>query len=211
MARALNELAAAVAALMMAGPAQAATFELSLSGTVGGFSQTSFDSGAAHYDSFYQALTGVDASHAIMVSQGDIIDATVTLDGLYVIPASQNHTDILLYLLGSAFPALSTSNSGTFTFYNGAHQVAEFGFVSTTANQLSSYAALFSPSNGPLGFDSFTDKVTIDALGVSATLDGAALSYALVSVPEPATWALLILGLGIVGVAQRRRRGALAA
>jgi len=35
--------------------------------------------------------------------------------------------------------------------------------------------------------------------------------YAAPAVPEPATWALLIAGFGIVGVAARRRRGALPA
>ncbi len=35
-------------------------------------------------------------------------------------------------------------------------------------------------------------------------------SFALRTVPEPATWMLLLLGFGVVGVSQRRRRAALA-
>jgi hypothetical protein len=98
--------------------------------------------------------------------------------------------------------------SGTFTLYDGASIVGQFGYGSTTGNELSNYAALTPPNNGAYTITSFTDDFTVTMLPAQATLDSAAFNYALVSsAPEPATWAMLILGVAMIGFATRRRNG----
>ena len=63
-------------------------------------------------------MSGLDASNAITVSQGDVINSTVTLDASYTIPTSYSHTYFLQYLTGSAFPSENTGSTGTITFFN---------------------------------------------------------------------------------------------
>ena len=141
------------------------------------------------------------------MSLGDTINATVTLDGLYTVPQSQLYTNFLQFFTGSAFPSENTGVDGTFTFYNGGTQVASFSYFSTTSGSLASYTANFPPSNGAFTFDSFTNAVHINDLATPATLDGGFLFYDLVSsaAPEPATWAMMLVGLGLAGGALRAR------
>ena len=192
-------------------PAGAASFSLSLAGDISNFSNFQATCCGIAFNMFSLNLTGLDASNAITVAQGDTISATVTLNGLYSIPASPDRTDILLYLTGSSFPAENTGVQGTFTFFNGGTQVGSFGYGSTTSSQLASFAALFPPSNTSITFDSFTDDLTITDLVQPATLDGANFTYSLdtaigAAVPEPASWAMMIGGFGLVGAATRRRK-----
>ena len=191
--------------------ANAANFNLSLTGDVSNFNEYQFDSGNRHYDSFDLGLSGLDSTNAITVSQGDTVHASVALDSAYTIPMSPDHTDFLLYLEGSNFPAENTGNFGTFNFYNGAALVRSFTFGSTTSDQLSSYAAFYGANNTAFTFDSFTDDFTIDTLAQPATLDSSFLSYSVVSqtagaVPEPATWAMMVGGFAVIGGSLRARR-----
>jgi hypothetical protein len=197
----------ALVALVGASQAHATDFMLSLTGTTSNFSENTSRSGGLEYDDFYLALDGLDSSNAITVSQGDTIESTVNLDNLYLIPASQQHTDFLQYLTSSTFPSEKTGVSGTFSLYNQGVEVASFGYGSTSSNILSSYAALFPPANGALLFNSFTNDLTIDTLATPATLDGSAFNYTLVNnaVPEPASWALMLVGFGMMGALARRR------
>ena len=201
-------LAAALATVMLAGQAQAASFDLNLSGSTSGFSESQSDFAGLHFDAFDQPLSGLDGTNAITISQGDLINATVTLDGPYTIPASQVRTDLLLYLFGSTFPVEDTAVSGTMTFFNGGATVGVFNFSSSTSSQLASFAALFPPENGAITFDSFRDNLTVDSLATPATLDGATFRYDLVSTaaPEPQSWALMMVGVGGMGAALRTRR-----
>lgn len=202
--------ALALGALVSA-PSQAASYVVDLTGNVAGFSNFTIDFGGLHFDEYFLTLSGLDDSNAITVVQGDDIFATVTLDALYTIPVSQVRTDLLQYFFGSGFTGNGTAVDGSFNFYDGATLVASFNYSSSTANQLSSFAAVFPPDNGAFSFDSFTNAVTVSILDAPATLNGSAFNYALVSdiraVPEPASWALMIGGFTLVGTAMRRRRG----
>ncbi len=191
-------------------PAQAASFGLTLSGNVADFFNFPAECCGVSFNEFSLDLSGLDASNAITVSQGDTINAVVTLDQLYTIPASPDRTDILLYLFGSAFPDEDTGVQGTFTFFSGGVEVASYGYGSGTSNQLAAFAALSPPNNTALTFDSFTNDLTITKLAQSATLDRANFTYSLdttiPAVPEPASWAMMIGGFGLIGAAMRGRK-----
>lgn len=195
---------------LAAAPAQSASFVVDLTGNVAGFSNFQQDFGGLHFNSYFLSLSGLDSGNAITVAQGDDIFATVTLDALYTIPASQVRTDLLLYFFGSGFSGGPTAVDGTFNFYDGTTLVGSYGYSSWTSSQLSSFAVLFPPANGAFSFDSFTTSVNITLLDAPATLDQSAFSYSLVSdiraVPEPASWALMIGGFTLIGTAMRRRR-----
>ena len=206
---------AAAVAMLAAAPADATSFTLTLTGNVADFTQSQQDFGGLHFDDHFLALSGLDASNAITVAQGDTIGATVTLDTAYTIPASMVRTDLLQYFFGNAFPNENTGVTGTFNFFDGATLVRTFGYGSTTSGQLASFAAVFPPDNIAFTFDSFTNDLTITDLVTPATLDRSSFRYSLVSggsttVPEPATWALMLAGLGAVGGVMRRRQAVVA-
>lgn len=201
--------AAAAIAGVGASAARANVYNVSLTGQVANFLNFQVVSGHTLFDEHYLPLSGLDSSNAITVFQGDEIDATVTLDQALTVPASQVRTDLLLFLMGSAFPSINTGVTGTLTLMDGGSTVAQFGYASTTSSQLSNFAALLPPDNHAYTFDSFTDDFTIYDLSQPATLDGAAFDYTLLSnVPEPSTWIMMLLGLGLIGAALRLRPSA---
>jgi hypothetical protein len=98
----------------------------------------------------------------------------------------------------------------TGTSFNGFVMSDAFGvapaFTSATINPLTSYA----------GFDA--SRLTFDENNVYVNLQGLEANGRIVIdingggvVPEPGTWAMLIVGFGLVGFAARRRTTALAA
>jgi PEP-CTERM motif len=195
-------------AFAFAGHAQAATFAVSLTGNVANFSNSQFNFGGLHFNNFGLGLSGLDSSNAFTVAQGDEINSTVTLDQLYTISTSIVRTDLLQFFFGTGFSGAGTQVTSQFDFYNGATLVNSFSTISSTSNALASFAAVFPPNNGAFTFDSFTNHVVIDILDQPATLDSSSFNYSLVSnaVPEPASWALMIAGFGLVGSAARRRQ-----
>ncbi len=202
-------LAGVAVAAIAATSAQATVYTVNLTGLVSNFSASNFDFGGNHYDRFILSpLSGLDPSNAFTVSQGDTIDATVTLDTAYSIPTSISYTNILQIFTGSSFPAENTAVSGTFTFYDLGSPVATFSYGSTTSGQLASYAANFPPTNAGFTFDSFTNDTLITSLPTPATVDGSYFFYDLVSpatpAPEPIT--LSLFGAGLLGTAALRRR-----
>ena len=141
--------------------------------------------------------------------------SAVTLSvGGYQVPAfeqaSQNAVrlgNVGPNLLGSSWtftPAPSGSLAGQFVDGSGVNALS-FGGVSegsydvfsqtfaTMAGSSYSYSFLysnnFSPSNSPSGF-----RVSVDGASVAG------------AVPEPATWALMLLGFAVIGTVMRRRQ-----
>jgi hypothetical protein len=200
--------AAAVLSGAIASASQAATFTLDLTGDPSTFNAFQFNFNHLHYDEFSMPLSGLDGANAITVSQGDTINSTVTLTAPYTIGTDTGHTDILQFLTGTTFPNEGTGVSGTFNFYDGANLVASFGYFSTTSDALASYAAVFPPNNGAFTFTSFTNSAVVASLPTPATLDGSSFTYALANtVPEPATWAMMLVGVAGLGMTMRSRRG----
>lgn len=203
-------LAAAAVGALWAGQVQAATHTLNLTGVVADGSYSSQTIGPTQFDQWVLSLSGLSSDNAITVAEGDTIEATITLDQLFTAPASVDITVFGLFLQGPAFPAGDVSASGTFTFFNGV-DVAKSGAGGTdTAGQVAHSVAYFPPDNGAITFDSISATFTIDLLPEAVSLDFAGLTYTLFSpsgaVPEPATWALMILGFGGAGAMLRRRR-----
>lgn len=210
--RALS-LAVASAAVAWGGFAQAATFNLNLSGALADYVvEPSFDCCGFHVAPSFLPLTGLDGTDSITVNQGDVFTVTVTLDGSLTIPASVSRTDVTLLLTGSAFPSENTGlENEVVDFTNLGSEVLHIsGESTTTSSQLAVFNPLFPPDNGPLTFDQIVYSFDIQTLGQSATLDGASLNFdrlaATAGVPEPASWALMLLGFGGLGVTLRSLR-----
>ncbi len=202
---------AAIAALALgasATPAYAVTHILNLTGNVGDFTNFQQTAFGLNFDRYFLNLQGLDDNNAITVAQGDEINSTVTLDQVLTIPQSEVRTDLLQFLFGNGFSGAPVETSGEFNFFNGAALVGTFAYTAGTSSQLATFAAVFPPNNGAFSFDSFTNNLLITTLDQSATLNASSFNYNLVSnaaVPEPATWAMLIAGFGLVGGAMRRR------
>ncbi|HTY02513.1 MAG TPA: PEPxxWA-CTERM sorting domain-containing protein [Rhodocyclaceae bacterium] len=202
-----NWLAIAVLATG-SGQALAATYDLDLSGTVSDGTYGSLDWNNTHYDQWSLALAGLNP---FSVSAGDIINATITLNQSFTVPASVDLTWMELVVGGAQFPSVDTATQASVAFFNNGIAGPTGGNGCSTSGQLASCALFYPPNNGSFAFDKVTWSFTItDLSGQSANVDHVGLGYSLFSpaVPEPETYAMMIAGLGLVGVMARRRRQA---
>ena len=206
--------AASVLALCV-GQAQAATYELNLFGTVSAGSYFSYDSGSTHYDGWSLSLSGLDSANAITVAVGDTIKATITFDHSFTIPASVDTTWMQLNLGGSTFPSVDTGTvNDALAFVSGG--VGGLSGTDSNCWTTGSFAScnLFSKPNNPsITFDQVITSFDVAQIGTkpgqTAMLDNAQFGYYLFSpapVPEPETYAMMMVGLGLIGVAARRRK-----
>ncbi len=160
-------------------------------------------------------MTGLDSDNAITVGVGDIINATITLNQSFTIPASVDLTWVDLTLNGSSFPSGDTqTNSGTMTFSNGGTSVLDN--IPGNCSTSDSLPICYTWDNpGSITFDKvimsfeITELASSTVPGPTATLDSAVLGYTLFSpaapVPEPETYAMMLAGLGLLGFAARRK------
>ena len=201
-----------------AGHAEAATFDLNLNAVAAQGSKADFFSGTSFYNQYSVTLSGVAAADAFTVAQGDTVNATVSFDGPFTIPASVTRTNFAFFLEGDAFPNENTAVDSTISIYNGATLVLSQSGSTTTSGFLASTIDIYPPNNGPITFDSFKTSFKITDLKTSASVYRTVFDYTLVqdnartAVPEPAAWALMTVGFGGLGAALRsRRRAAFAA
>ena len=142
---------------------------------------------------------------------------TATLTDLTAFTEGSGSLHVALYTAPGNIPGtelFSAATSATATGFNGVHGVsctvaagdyfvafevrAGDTFVSDTPN----------PSPSPLAVEAFTNRghyINYDPLNIGVRIDVGASA-----VPEPASWALLITGFGLSGVALRRRRAIVA-
>ena len=114
--------------------------------------------------------------------------------------------------------ASALDGANTVTFYKGARQIDS---INLTAFPLS--AAYAGNPSGPFAGQNSSEKYAFFNIAVSGGYDRAVLSqnggggFELdnitvgTTVPEPASWALMVAGFGLVGIAQRRRKVSVAA
>jgi choice-of-anchor C domain-containing protein len=203
--------ATAAAALLLSGAAQAVTiangsFE-SGSFTGAGFdtlsagdsSITDWTVGGAGIDwigNYWQPSDGARSIDLSAISAGSLSQAITTEIGQrYAVTFDLAGNPDGGPFLKLVDVTVNGGQSGTFAFTTGATSRAAMGWVGKTyrftATSTSSVLAFTSQINTPSG-------PALDNVSISA-------------IPEAATWAMLIAGFGMVGVASRRRRSVVAA
>lgn len=198
---------AAVAALFAGcAVAHATTFNLSLTGTLSDATTSEFDSGTTHFDFWSLSLDGLAASNAFTLNNGDTVNATITLDGAYTMPASVLGTFFVFFLGGNSFPAVDVGTNSTTSLSLGGttvlNQSGDFG----TSSQVSAGFYLAPPDSLAYTFDKVVMSVTLYALALPATVDRASILTQVANpVPEPGTYALMLAGMGLIGAWVRRR------
>jgi hypothetical protein len=145
-----------------------------------------------------------------------------TVSGQYASPAPNNSTDYYFYTssrLATNNATLSTPNLSAVGFYWGSidtyNRVDVLGAGGATLFTLSG-STLINQNFGNQSLPSTNRRVTFFAegdeviTGLKFTSTGVAFEIDDIAVagvvPEPATWAMLIAGFGLVGAAMRRQR-----
>jgi hypothetical protein len=89
-------------------------------------------------------------------------------------------------------------NSIILTFASGATKAITFSATDVFGSPL--------PSNSSIRRIAFSSNEVISSIGFTSTQRSFEVDNVMGSVPEPGTWMLMILGLGAVGFAMRRRQ-----
>jgi hypothetical protein len=198
---------------------QASVFSLNLSGNVEDITRYSIYiglPGLVELNVFDLQLHPDYFDTPFELTQGDELVENIRLDSAYTF---SNPLELFYEEISgtSAFPE-GGSVSGNFNFYQGSTLVGTLVY-STTSVTPSGYAIIYAraaaPSSFEITFDSFTNDMTFDSLATPMTIRWPSphrLDWREISdVPEPGTWAFMIVGLGLAGAALRCRRKALAA
>ncbi len=212
----IGKLALVAAAIVGASPAwavtQAVTHTISLTGTSANATTGSFTFEGSNY---FTGQLILDPFTSFTVAEGDVIEAIVTLTGGFTVPASGEQFFGLNFFQGDfGSPPGYTEDAGpttegTLVF---SYSLGNTGLPSNTqpgacGNCLSAIGGQF-PGNA-FTFDGLRVTQTITSLNAPFTIDNASFSYQLRdvqgAVPEPATWAMMLIGFGAVGAALRRR------
>ena len=176
---------------------------------------------------------GPAAGETLLVTFDSPLPAGFTLTGDYGLSnttsgnAAEPALDTTTYLytssaLGSGSATLSTPNLKSISFYWGSiddyNSVDILGAGGSTL--LTVGGMMISPANGDQSAPATNERVYFTAgageviTGLRFTSTGVAFEIDDVAgdaVPEPATWALMLAGFGMVGAAMRRRHIAVAA
>lgn len=199
-------LAAMSAALLAAAPASAASYVFDLTGVVSSGSSATVDSGGFRFNFFTIALSDFTPT---VFEAGDTIEAMVTFDEALIVPSAGVRNGVDLVFLNTAFPGTTTETSGTTDLFLMGAPVLDQASGSTSSDAL--FNGLTNFSGTSFAFDSAQSNFSVVALGApTLPADVAYFRWytadALPAVPEPASWAMMILGFGLVGAAMRKRK-----
>ena len=199
---------ALAATSLLATPAMATTFVLNLKGTVSDGTFNSFSFGGNTYHTWFLPLNGISPFN---LNPGDEIQANITLDQSFTVPASgQMFIGVNFQQNPGDVQSITTPiTNGNMKFFNSGPT----GLVSNTVpvgcgNCIAGIT--FLGNHGPVSFNSVFTDITVSAVDPNFLINGASISYQLSdpfiqAVPEPAAWALMAVGFGLVGGAIRRR------
>lgn len=207
----LAALLAATATMGGASAASAADYSFDLTGAVADGNGGSFTIGTDNFRFFSLPLSGFTP---FTLNSGDTVTLTGMLDGLLTVPASAEQL-FAINLLGidetdfDDDPTNDVAKSliGSMTFTDG--DLAGQTFDGSCSNCLANISGRI-PGNA-FSFSAFTygSTVTLSApYEITAITFSYQLRDAVTAVPEPAGWALMIGGFGVVGGAIRRRQRA---
>ncbi len=202
-------VAAIVAVLGVTAPAAATVYDLTLTGSIVNETSSSFAVGRVTLGFGTLVLDGFTP---FTIASGDVVNIGVTLDGPFNVPLS-----VLSPGFGQFFGVnlFGTNESGP----TGASNTGSILFSGLTPANLTNpqnsscgncLSALISQPVGPqFTFTGLHSTTNVAGEFAPFDLTGASISYqvtlAAPGVPEPAAWALMIGGLGLVGGAMRRR------
>lgn len=173
------------------------------------------------------------AAVALMATQASALTVVRPL-GVIVVPPTQTFSDGITYSKNGAntafyeFTVSQPNTSGASSFTNtavgskGIFNFTSIGLYSGLGNggTLLKTGSIAARGDGPaqafLGDYTFTagNSYTIAYSGTVSGKPasvGSSITFALATVPEPASWALMVAGFGMVGFAARRRRPVVAA
>lgn len=100
----------------------------------------------------------------------------------------------------SAASTFSTSTTATAAFQTSGNHILGFRFFNESTSAIN-YGYLTMTTTGPLGLPATVNGWTFENNGGAITVPGA-----VAAVPEPAAWAMMMLGFGVMGAAMRRSR-----
>jgi hypothetical protein len=196
--------------------AAAATLLASSAGAVS-FVSVDLDPGKAVNESYVVTFDGPNAA-GYDWSAGNIATATGSVSSVYATPAGNASAfGYVSSALSPNFATLSTPNLKSISFYWGSIDDYNSLDVLGPGNSILTTitGSMVSIANGnqtlpdtnrrifiTAGPDEVITGLTFRSTGVAFEFDDIAAS----AVPEPATWAMLIAGFGLVGFAARRRR-----
>lgn len=182
---------------MYASSAQAVEHVLNLTGDVAALSTSSFMFGNLQYDTGVLSLSGFTP---FILRNGDTVAASVALtNGPFSLPVRDNMFFGLNFedIFGGMQPLSSMSNGQLF-FEGGA------GVGAGCSNCVS---LIYGQNNSALSFSNLAATGSF-VLSADYAVNSITISYQVNNnaIPEPSTWALMILGFGSAGAMLRSRR-----
>ena len=205
-------LALAAAALTVAAPAAATVHTISLTGTIAGTTTNNFTVGTNTYHTGNLVL---DPFTPFTLEVGDQILATITLDSAFFVPASGEQLFGINFFDANGESPIgedgSTNNFGTVVFsLNGGATARTGGDITEGACSNCLTAITGAIPGAAFSFDGLNLDETVTGLTSPFDVGQVTISYQLRdlagALPEPASWAMVIGGMGFVGFARRRQR-----
>jgi hypothetical protein len=193
-------IAAALAITPVAASAAAFTngdFEAGLTGWVAGGTVNAF-LGSVYADGISTAATPAQRANTYVFFGGGNVESTNTLSQTFdtVAGATYNFSFDVLAVGGNDVQNLSFDFGGV----GATIEVTSFNDFSQYQTISSSFVA-----SGPTSTVSFTNFSGFD--GIDPVIDNVIIrTNGTGAVPEPATWAMLLAGFGLVGAVRRRQR-----